>query len=99
MSSSPSDNKPATGERETLLEFPCEFPIKAFGAADDDFDALVVSLVRRHVPDLGEANVHSRLSNGGRYMSVTVTINATSREQLDAIYRELTDEARVVMAL
>lgn len=84
---------------DSLLEFPCEFPIKAFGAADNDFDALVVSLVRRHAPDLSEGKVHSRLSNGGRYMSVTVTINATSRAQLDAIYQELTNEERVVMAL
>lgn len=99
MSSGSTDKPSSIADRDSLLEFPCEFPIKAFGAADDDFDALVVSLVRRHVPDLGEANVYSRLSNGGRYMSVTVTINATSREQLDAIYRELTDEARVVMAL
>lgn len=101
-SSLPGDIPPASGTEaaaDSLLEFPCDFPIKAFGAAEEDFDALVVSLVRRHAPNLREGSVHTRLSNGGRYMSVTVTINATSRDQLDAIYRELTDEARVVMAL
>lgn len=99
MSADPSDNDTTFNEEDSLLEFPCKFPIKAFGTADEDFDTLVVSLVRRHVPDLEEGSVHKRLSNGGRYMSVTVTINATSREQLDAIYRELTAESRVVMAL
>lgn len=84
---------------ESPFEFPCEFPIKAFGNADEDFDALVVSLIRRHAPDIGEGTVQKRLSSGGRYMSVTVTIRAHSREQLDAIYRELTEDNRIVMAL
>ncbi len=84
---------------ESLLEFPCEFPIKAFGSAAEDFDALVVSLIRRHAPDLAEGMVHKRLSSGGRYMSVTVTIRAQSRAQLDAIYQELTGDSRIVMAL
>lgn len=100
MSSNGSDNLPTQGhEEETLLEFPCEFPIKAFGAADEDFDALVVSLVRKHVPDLGDSSVQKRFSNAGRFVSVTVTITARSREQLDAIYQELTNEERVMMAL
>ncbi len=98
--SSNNPNDDATfNDEDSLLEFPCSFPIKAFGSADEDFDALVVSLVRRHAPDVGDGAVQRRLSNGGRYMSVTVTINATSRAQLDAIYQELTDESRVVMAL
>jgi uncharacterized protein len=90
---------PIPDSGESLLEFPCEFPIKAFGEATEDFDLLVVSLVRRHAPDLGEGAVHKRLSAHGRYMSVTVTIRAESRAQLDAIYRDLTREERVVMAL
>lgn len=84
---------------ESLLDFPCEFPIKAFGEATEDFDLLVVSLVRRHAPGLGEGAVHKRLSSAGRYMSVTVTIRAESQAQLDAIYQDLTREERVVMAL
>ena len=84
---------------ETLLTFPCEFPIKAMGKAADDFDALVVSLVRKHSPDLAEGAVKSRLSKGGRFVSVTVTIRAQSREQLDNIYLDLSAEGRVLMAL
>jgi putative lipoic acid-binding regulatory protein len=87
------------GERETLLEFPCSFPVKAMGRAEEDFDALVVELVRRHVPDLRENAVVSRPSKGGKWVSVTVTIQATSQEQVDAIYRSLADHEKVVMAL
>jgi len=83
----------------SLLKFPCEFPIKAMGKAEDDFDALVVALIRKHSPDLTEGAVTSRYSNGGRYVSVTVTILAESREQLDSIYMDLSAEKRILMAL
>lgn len=86
-------------KQETLLEFPCDFPIKAMGMADNDFESLVVSLVRKHVPDLGEAAVKSRDSKSGKYLSVTVTVTATSKEQLDNIYLELNASERVVMTL
>ncbi len=86
-------------DEETLLEFPCSFAIKAMGKATPDFDALIVEIVRRHVPDLHESAVKSRPSSGGKWLSVTVTITATSKSQLDAIYQELTDHERVVMAL
>ena len=85
--------------REGLLEFPCSFPVKAMGRAEEDFDALVVEIVRRHVSDLAENAVESRTSRGGKWVSVTVTIRATSQEQLDAIYRALTKHDKVVMAL
>jgi len=84
---------------DTLLKFPCEFPIKAMGRAEQEFDSLVVGLVRRHYPDLREGAVKTRLSNGGRYMAVTITITAQNREQLDNIYMELTADERVLMAL
>ncbi len=84
---------------ETPLKFPCTFPVKAMGEADEDFDGLVVSLVRRHSPDLAEGAVRTRLSRNGNYMSVTVTVEAQSREQLDAIYTDLTAHDRVLMAL
>ena len=84
---------------ESLLEFPCEFPIKAMGRALDNFDALVVGIIRKHVPEFSDATVRSRLSRGGNYVSVTVTIQATSREQLDRIYMELTANEQVLVAL
>lgn len=81
------------------MEFPCVFPIKAMGNAAEDFDAVVVSIVRRHAPDIAEGAVKTRASAGGKYLSVTVTIHATSRAQLDAIYQDLVDCDRVLMAL
>jgi putative lipoic acid-binding regulatory protein len=84
---------------ETLIEFPCRFPIKAMGRADDRFQALVVEIVRRHAPDLDETLVRVRESRGGKWLSVTVTIQAADKEQLDAIYRELIAHQRVVWAM
>jgi putative lipoic acid-binding regulatory protein len=74
-------------QQETLLEFPCRFPIKAMGKAGEDFDALVVQLVRRHVPDLNEAAVTLRQSSGGKWVSVTVVVEATSKKHLPASQR------------
>ena len=88
-----------TDQDESPLKFPCTFPIKVMGQASDDFDAKVFSIVRRHAPDLGEGALTRRASRGGNYVSVTVVVNATSRDQLDAIYRELTACDWVLMAL
>lgn len=85
--------------QETLLEFPCRFPIKAAGRAGEGFDALVVEIVRSHVPDMSEAAVTSRQSSGGKWVSVTVVIEARSKDQLDAIYRELSAHDNVVWAI
>ncbi len=84
---------------ETLLQFPCRFPIKAMGAAGGDFAPLVLEIVRRHAPDLDETQVKVRESRGGRWVSVTVVIEAVSKVQLDAFYRELSAHERVVWAL
>ena len=84
---------------ESPLQFPCEFPIKAMGKANCELDVIVVEIVRRHAPDLMEGAVHTRDSKQGNYISVTVTVNATSREQLDAIYQDLVDCEAVIMAL
>lgn len=91
------DDKEASKEG-SLMEFPCSFPIKAMGIAIDDFDMLVVEIIRKHYPDVTEDAVKTRPSREGKYVSVTVTINAQSREQLDNIYLELTAHERVLMA-
>lgn len=86
-------------DEDTLLEFPCEFPIKIIGKADCDLDMLVFSLVSPHVPDLGEGAIRTRLSREGNYQSVTVTIQATSKAQLDDIYRALSARDEIIMVL
>lgn len=84
---------------ETLLEFPCEFPIKAMGRAGEAFPGIVIEIVRRHAPNLDDTRVRIRASSKGRYQSVTVTIRAESKSQLDQIYQALTDHDQVMMAL
>jgi uncharacterized protein len=84
---------------ETLLEFPCQFPIKVMGKSNLEFDLLVIEIVRRHVPDLHEQAVTSRASKDANYLAVTVTIKATSKAQLDAIYQDLSSHPQVLMAL
>ena len=64
-----------------------------------EFDVRVVEIVRRHAPDIPEGAIRSRLSKGGKYVSLTITITAQSKGQLDAIYQELTDSEDVLMAL
>ena len=86
-------------DQETLLVFPCQFSVKAMGLATDDFDMLVVEIVNRHVPNLGEGSVTTRSSKGGKYISVTVTFEARSKAQLDLIYQALSDNDRVLMSL
>ena len=86
-------------EGETLLEFPCEFPIKAMGLACDELEIAVLEIVNRHVEDLGEGELKMKPSRNGKYVAITVTINATSKDQLDAIYMELTACEHVSIAL
>jgi putative lipoic acid-binding regulatory protein len=86
-------------ERLNLLEFPCDFPVKAFGQGDEGFDLTVVTIIRRHAPDLGEGAVTVRPSRGGRYQAVTVIVRATGQAQLDAIYADLSACESVLMAL
>ena len=86
-------------QRESPFVFPCSFPIKAMGHAAEDFDVLVAGIVRKHVRDLSETAVTTRQSRGGRYLAVTVTVEAESQAQLDAIYHELSRHRRVVLVL
>ena len=84
---------------ESLLEFPCDFPIKVLGLADRGFDSLVVAIIRRHAGDLREGAIASKASRGGKYVSITVTIQAASREQVDRLYVELSSHERILMVL
>lgn len=82
-----------------LLEFPSDFPIKIMGARVDDFAQQVVDVILRHAPDFDAASLEMRVSSKGNYLSVTATITATSRQQLDNLYRELTAHPLVKVVL
>jgi putative lipoic acid-binding regulatory protein len=84
---------------ETALEFPCEFPIKMMGRDSAEFRATARALVEKHVGGVADDAVTASLSRNGRFVSVTVTITATSKQQLDDIYQDVTDHEDVLMAL
>jgi putative lipoic acid-binding regulatory protein len=84
---------------ETLLEFPCDFPLKIMGATRDGFAQAIVDIVLRHAPDFDASQVEMRPSKAGNYLSVTCVLRATSRPQLDALYRELTSHPWVKVVL
>ncbi|MDF0606157.1 DUF493 domain-containing protein [Neisseriaceae bacterium TC5R-5] len=86
-------------ESTPLMEFPCRFPIKVMGERHDDFVSTIGEVVRQHAPDLSEQDLQLRESSAGRFYALTVTVNATSREQLDNIYRSLSSHPMVKMAL
>ncbi len=86
-------------EKASLLEFPCIFPVKAIGKDKDGFRQVVVEIIRRHAPELDEDSVTIRASAGGKYISVTATFVAQSREQIDAMYKELSRHEQVLYVL
>ncbi len=84
---------------ESLLEFPCEFPIKMMGRDTPEFRAIARSLVEKHVGAVADERVQAAVSRNGRFVSVTVTVTATSQQQLDDIYTDVSAHEDVLMAL
>ncbi len=85
--------------KDSLIEFPCEFPLKIFGKQHAGFAQAVLEVVNKHDPGFVAADMEMRASKNARYISLTCTIKATSREQLDALYQELCDHPLVTMVL
>ena len=86
-------------DETTLLAFPTDFPVKIMGERRDDFAQTMVELVQRHAPDFRAETVEMRASSKGNYLSVTCVVRATSKAQLDALYRDITAHPWVKMAL
>lgn len=84
---------------ETLIEFPCDFPIKVMGETRDDFAETIIAVIRSQLPDFDASRVEMRASSGGRYLSLTCTVHVTSKPQLDDIYRLLTAHPMVKVVL
>lgn len=84
---------------DTLLEFPCEFSVKAFGPQTEVFAGTVRDIVQVHTGTLDDEAVRQRPSSGGKFLAVTITFRASSKAQLDAIYQDLTDHPAVMMSL
>jgi uncharacterized protein len=84
---------------DSLQVFPSEFPIKVMGRRDGDLRALTQAIIERHAGPQLESTIRTRTSADGNFLAVTYLVHATSRDQLDAIYRELTACKSVLMAL
>jgi len=90
---------PAGPPAAELLQFPSDFPIKIMGKRVDGFTDEIVAVVRRHAPDFDATTIEMRSSSQGNYLGLTATIRATSRAQLDALYRELSAHPLVKVVL
>lgn len=86
-------------DSDTLLEFPCDFPLKIMGHAVDELAQTVLTIVTRHAPDFDGARMEMRSSSSGNYLSLTCTVRATSKPQLDALYMELTSHPLIKVVL
>jgi putative lipoic acid-binding regulatory protein len=88
-----------TAGQETLIEYPSAFPIKVMGAKVDGFVHAVTTIARQFDPTFDASTVELRDSSKGNYLGITITVTATSREQLDDLYRALTSHPMVKVVL
>lgn len=98
-----SDSTPETGgsptRADSLIEYPCAFPIKVMGASVSGFEQAMVAVARQFDDRFDPSTIERRPSRTGQYLGLTLTINAVSREQLDAVYRALTSHPMVKVVL
>lgn len=86
-------------KKDTLLEFPCQFPIKMMGRESEHFRRTAIALIEEHTGTLEDGAIRSAPSSKGNFLSITVTIAAQSQDQLDNIYRALSDHEEILVAL
>lgn len=84
---------------KSAIEFPCDFPIKMMGRDTPEFRAAARELIENHVGPVADDAIKSNLSSKGSFVSITVTVTATSQQQLDDIYRDVSAHDDVLMAL
>ena len=85
--------------QESLIEYPCDFPLKVFGVAEQGFAQAIAAAVQQHAPDFDAASIEMRASSSAKYLSLTCTVRVTSRAQLDDLYRTLSSHPMVKMVL
>lgn len=95
----PPNQPPEASRADSLIEYPSRFPIKVMGAKAEGFVHAVTTVARQFDPDFDASTIELRESKGGNYLGVTITINATSREQLDELYRTLSTHPMVKVVL
>ncbi len=86
-------------QSQSLMTFPCDFPLKVIGKNEEGFTALVIAIIRRHIRSFDEAGINSITSGGWKYLSISITLVAESREQLDALYSDLGRHEQIIVVL
>lgn len=99
MSASTTPHQGSDPRKDSLIEYPCRFPIKVMGAMVDGFADAIAQVAREFDPDFDASTMELRPSKGGNYLGVTITITATSRQQLDSLYLRLTGHPMVKIVL
>lgn len=88
-----ANNEPQ--ENETLIEFPCDFPIKVMGDATSSFASEITTVIQETLPSFDKSGITSTASSNGKYISLTCTVHVTSKPQLDNIYRTVNAHPKV----
>ena len=99
MSQPPSSALPGTPRADSLIDYPCRFPIKVMGAKVDGLVHAITLIAREFDPAFDASTIELRESKGGNYLGVTITVTATSRKQLDELYRTLSTHPMVKVVL
>jgi putative lipoic acid-binding regulatory protein len=84
---------------DSLLKFPCDFPLKVMGRHNDEFRSVALGIVHKHVDQAAVIDIEERPSKDGKYLSLTYNIKASSKAQMDALYLELTSCEKVLVVL
>lgn len=92
-------NSNNTQDEESLIEFPCDFPVKVMGAAIPEFHARIAEIAKKHDPDFNTEDTKIQHSKTGKYVSLTLNIHASDKPQLDALYNDFTSCELVLWAL
>jgi uncharacterized protein len=88
-----------SNDKKAALDFPCRFPIKIVGVNDSAIVAVVVAIIKQHDEQFGDTDISYRLSSRGNYLAITASIHAQSQQQLDAIYRTLSQHQLIKVVL
>lgn len=93
------DKKNGSLQHDTPIQFPCDFLIKIIGKADSDFEKTAIQIVKNHFPNWDNTKLEKKFSKDNNFLSLSITVHALSKPELDALYQALSDEPLVVMAL
>ena len=85
--------------RDSIIEFPCDFPIKVIGRSSTKLSELVLSIIRQHISDFLAESMCTKKSGRGKYTSVTITVRVSNKNILDAIYKDLSSKPEIIMVL